>query len=505
MDILDTFFKKSNAEIWLQICLFVFAGILFGATIFQYPLVDYDEATYADVIMDTMENGNFATFIRSDATWFEKPPLYLWFAMGTVKLFGEHDLAFRLPSVLATLVCLLLVYLILKELTKSPTIAALTSLVLLSTAPFFVFAREARLDSGVIMAILAGVFFFIKGWHDEKYLFWIFPAVAVGFLFKSVIIFLLFPTLFIYSFFYSQWSWLTSKYLWKGSLLSLAILVPWHAWEFYKFGDIFWNEYFVHQVLQRGVSTITGTNGYYDYTNILWLYYRPWLWVMGAFAGVLIVAAFVEDFRKKIPWSKLVAPLLTGVLIVILFTLARTHLSTYIMPAFPFFAIFITLAFFYTSKLFPGSFYILLVIILACVAYGVFFSVTTIGKTLVLPLHYEEREIGKVFKQSVSVTHSFQQPMLYALDWPVHETISYYGDVQKIQYVDPRFANGMNLQGPLYMVTTPMALSFFVDPNGRPYQGFESMRGLYIGRNLVLLYSEKTIKLPIFMPQRPKI
>src|SRR3989344_1128783 len=139
---IESFFRKY--EYVLLILLFIVASLYLSWDA-NRQLVDYDEATYAQVVTETLQTGNFITFQLHDKNWFEKPPLYLWMAMGFVKIFGEHEFAFRLPSIIFSILCYFLVYYIVRELTGNKIAAAFGFLILLFSNAFFLYAREARL------------------------------------------------------------------------------------------------------------------------------------------------------------------------------------------------------------------------------------------------------------------------------------------------------------------------------------------------------------------------
>jgi 4-amino-4-deoxy-L-arabinose transferase-like glycosyltransferase len=250
------FWKR--AETWVRVTLVILATVLLSYQITR-PLIDYDEAIYANVIVDTMTSGHITTPSLEGHPWFEKPPLYLWLVISLVATFGPQEWTFRLPAVIASVLCLFLTYLIVRRLTNS-TFAAATSFLTLLFAPwFFFFSMEARMDSGVIASILASLLVLIKGWSEDKYLLWLFPSMAIGFLIKSVIILLVIPIAFIYSFIYKEWKWLQNRYLWLGSLIGTALVAPWLVLESYHFGSTFWRVFLIDN-LARTTSTVTGTH-----------------------------------------------------------------------------------------------------------------------------------------------------------------------------------------------------------------------------------------------------
>ena len=186
MQAINEFCRKY--ELWLLFFLLTTATVFLSLQIAR-PLTDYDEATYAKVVVNTLHSGHFASLMLSGHPWFEKPPFFLWLMMGSMKIFGEHEFAFRLPAILLTLLCIWLVYLITKKLTDDVLTAVIAALVFLFSPGFYYYAREARLDSGVLAAILAALYVWLKAREQEELLLWIFPLLAIGFMFKSVIVF----------------------------------------------------------------------------------------------------------------------------------------------------------------------------------------------------------------------------------------------------------------------------------------------------------------------------
>ncbi len=492
----DGYLKRSGLEKWVLASLIILAALFYGATIFSAPLVDYDEATYAEIVVETLRSGDYSTFLLSNVNWFEKPPLYFWSAMLSISLFGEDEFAFRIPSVIASLVCLCLTFLITRELLGSTTAASIAFLVLLFSPPFFVFAREARLDSGVIMGILAALYFCIRGWRNENYLLWVFPALAIGFLFKSVIVFFAYPVILIFSVFYSEWKWLKVKYLWLGLPISLILLLPWHIAQTIRFGRLFWDDYVIHHVFERSISTLTGSSNYYDYLKILWMYYRPWLFVICGIVVILVGVRLWDKNRSPFSWPFLLSSGIAAGVVIALLTPAQTHLSTYIMPAFPFFAMFIAAAWLDFSRL---HFRVEMVLAIFFLPLCIFAAVRSIDavEQLITPFHYEEREIGRALK--LAGYSSNTEIPFYALDWPQHGTMNFYAGGAIAKYINPNTESGKVLTAPVYFMTNTMAENFFFSAVNLPRPGYEHLKVLYQGEYLVLFYSDRDVQLPVFV------
>ena len=85
----------------LYVCYFSHLGAI--------GLVGPDEPRYAWIARDMAETGDWVTPRLYGRPWFEKPPLYYWGAAMCFKLFGVSEVAARLPSALSALLATLAV------------------------------------------------------------------------------------------------------------------------------------------------------------------------------------------------------------------------------------------------------------------------------------------------------------------------------------------------------------------------------------------------------------
>ena len=86
-----------------------FVALVPGIT--QPPLLDWDEATYAEVAHEAVSSGSYLDFTWNGNPYLKKPPLLFWMMAGSFKAFGENEFAARLPSLLLGLGTLILIYL----------------------------------------------------------------------------------------------------------------------------------------------------------------------------------------------------------------------------------------------------------------------------------------------------------------------------------------------------------------------------------------------------------
>lgn len=455
------------------------------------PLTDYDEATYARIVTETLNSGEISHLILSDRPFLEKPPLYFWLAMGAIQMFGEHEFAFRLPAILAAVICLWLVYLIVRELTGDMLAASAALLILLLSPLYYFFATEARLDQGVILGILTALYFWIRGWNNEKYLLGVLPALAVAFLFKSVIAFLFAPIILIYCLFYGRWAAFKSKYLWWGLLPALIIVVPWHVIETLKYGSQFWNVYLFQQSIGRSFTQITGdTNNVTDYLKALWDFGALWLLSLVAAIGVYLSLVFTNKGNAQGLIRDVGAPLCVALVIMVLFTAARTHLEPYVMPAFPFIALFLALLYHHVSTRFPKAAGVAALLVIPFLLTGIFYIFSPEFRVPHANV-VDEATTGKIYKEK-----SDGVAPLYSLGGPYLETVNYYAGTTT-QFIDPQLSSGMTIKGPFYAMASIVDLGafFYMDEknNIRSKYGQEL---LYTGTDSILIYSEHDFVMP---------
>ncbi len=97
----------------IEIILVVLLGaIALTVNISQRPLVDWDEATYAQVAHESLRSHRIFDLTWNGAPYVKKPPLLFWMVTGSFRVLGESEVSARLPSVIAGIGTLLLIYLI---------------------------------------------------------------------------------------------------------------------------------------------------------------------------------------------------------------------------------------------------------------------------------------------------------------------------------------------------------------------------------------------------------
>lgn len=99
---------KTRLEI---LALAILGVVVLAAGISEAPLVDWDEATYAEVAHEAVSNRSYLDFTWNGEAYLNKPPALFWMMAASFKAFGEAEWSARLPSVVLGIGTLLLIYL----------------------------------------------------------------------------------------------------------------------------------------------------------------------------------------------------------------------------------------------------------------------------------------------------------------------------------------------------------------------------------------------------------
>ena len=152
-----------------MILILVLGGLALATGMTQAPLVDWDEATYAEVAHEAIANHSYLDLTWNGQAYVKKPPLLFWALIGSFKAFGESEFAARLPSVAAGLATLLLIYLTAAGVAGrlAGTLAALVPL------QFYFFiargGRDCATDAPLLLFLTLALYAILRAREDRKF------------------------------------------------------------------------------------------------------------------------------------------------------------------------------------------------------------------------------------------------------------------------------------------------------------------------------------------------
>jgi 4-amino-4-deoxy-L-arabinose transferase-like glycosyltransferase len=318
------------------LALIACCGFLFFLGIQLIGLIGPDEPRYAQVAREMLARHDWVTPVLNGKPWLEKPPLYYWGAMIAFKGAGVTDTAARLPT--AYLSCLFVIFVYIWARRFRPGIQLDAALITASAAMILGFGRSASTDMPLTVMLGAAMLSWY-GWYSGRnrlwlLLFYVFLSLAT--LAKGPVAVLLAGVI-ILGFIALRRDWtLIARTLWPiGIALYLALTVPWFI-AVQRANPEFFRVFFLQHNLARFSSNL------YHHPQPFW-FYLPVALVALVPWTVFAVAALVDcirDWRLSVqqpPGEQDLRVYLALWFFVplVFFSMSRSKLPGYILPAIP--------------------------------------------------------------------------------------------------------------------------------------------------------------------------
>lgn len=199
-----------------SIYLLLFSGIaVFGVGLF-IDIMDVDAAQYAAMSREMAETGNYLEIYHAGTDYLDKPPLIFWASSIWIKLFGATNWAYKLSSVLFSLLGIISTYK-LGHLLYNKRIGFVAGLMLATTQAYFLFNHDVRTDTLLTAAVVFSVWQIMAFifYRERMHLIGGFFGIGLGMLAKGPIA-LMIPMLAFASYFigrnrirdFFKWDWL---------------------------------------------------------------------------------------------------------------------------------------------------------------------------------------------------------------------------------------------------------------------------------------------------------
>ncbi len=306
----------------------------FKPMLYENPVMPYDY---------TMWTGNHV--------WLHKQPLPLWIISISFKIFGVNEIALRLPSIIASIILIVLVFKIASSLFNKK-IAYICAILI--SFDWSIISHATGVDATdhydlfFVFFITLSIYYCLKSISSKRYIYHFAGAVSMGFavlckwlpgMIVLPIYFLLLYDSYSYSFFQ------IIKRMASFLFVSILVFLPWQLYTFNQFPlEAGWEytynkRHFFEELESHGNPFL------YYFINMLRgfgeLVYIPVLWFIYSF------------FRNKINY-KHAAVLVWFILPYTFFTFAQTKMPAYTMCAAP--AVFLMIAYFIQNILIDGKF-----------------------------------------------------------------------------------------------------------------------------------------------------
>ncbi len=90
--------------------IFIIGFLFFIPFLGQVHLLDWDEINFAEAAREMIETGDYLSVRIDYEPFHEKPPLFIWFQVGAMKVFGVTEFAARLPNAIIGIITLLFIF-----------------------------------------------------------------------------------------------------------------------------------------------------------------------------------------------------------------------------------------------------------------------------------------------------------------------------------------------------------------------------------------------------------
>jgi hypothetical protein len=305
----------------------------------SFHLLEPDESRYAEIPREMLERGDLIVPVLQEEPYLDKPPLLYWLVAGSYRLFGVSEWAARLPSALAVHATLLLVYLFGRRVLgeRSGLAGALT----LMLAPgLVVIGRLLILDGLLTLWTTLALFTSYEALRGERlrWGWWLTAATAcsLGVLTKGPIaLVLVVPPLWLHGRLTGRRCAVGARAILAFSGVLLAVALPWYVALWWRIHGFLQHFFWEHHVV-RYLSSFAHQHGVWFYIPVLMLALLPATLLLIPFVRFLGTAD--EDAASRRPRA-LGFHLLAGSWCVLFFSLSSCKLPTYILPAFPPFAL----------------------------------------------------------------------------------------------------------------------------------------------------------------------
>jgi len=224
------FYRRHNQWI-IPLGLCIGALILFFFRLGMPTLEPWDEAWYGAVAQTIVKSNNWVYLKWQGEPFLDHPPMGMWLMALSYTLFGVTEFSTRLPSAIAGVFTVLLMYLSALHLYQKKSIGVVASIILTTSVWYLLRVRSGNLDA-LLVFFFIGTFYSALRSKDEKK--W-FPISMMFFgclmMTKTLIGAAMVPVLI-----FLNWQNIVNPKRWNalifGIILFVIIVFPWYQAQF---------------------------------------------------------------------------------------------------------------------------------------------------------------------------------------------------------------------------------------------------------------------------------
>src|SRR5947199_65875 len=320
---------------WFWLVCLVWLVIVFS-NLGSSALFDPDEGRNAEKAREILLLDDWVTPYENFLPALDKPVFFYWLVAISFKLFGLSEWSARLPSALAGLGCIFLVYRF-ARLQWGLQEGLWSSLVLITSLEFFLFSRIVIFDMTLTFFISLSLFSFYAVTQTDnpragkRHCLLMYTAMGAGTLVKGPIA-LVIPgaVIFFYLLLTGKWFLLRRLNIPLGAIVCFAVVAPWYLWVEARnpgyLRSFLWEEHFVRYLTPH----FSRTKGWYYFFLVLGIGFLPWSFFIPVTAKNLWNRTFTGANLFLTLWV---------ILPFAFFSASNAKLPHYILPIYPALAI----------------------------------------------------------------------------------------------------------------------------------------------------------------------
>ena len=357
--------QATNAGVRDYALLFVSCVFFHVAGTWSLPLIDRDEPRFAEASREMIERSDYIVPYFNNHFRFDKPPLTYWAQIASYKIFGQNDFAARLPSAIAAALTALSIF---AWGTRAGTARAgwWSAVIFTLSLQTFLHAKAAVADMCLVLFVTLAHWAGYELLRDRlsppadqtsdikhqtsRWWWWIFYlSLAFGFLAKGPIGWIPLLTVGVTMIFLRKTPFNRQFAFGRGLLLMLSIVALWGVPALIQTHGQFFVVGIGRHVIGRSLATMEGHGadslGMYLlllplYLVTFFLSFFPWSiklpWLIRKLWNEKKAGIADPDHNQ----NKIDNYLVIGIAIIfVIFTLVKTKLPHYTLPAFPLLAL----------------------------------------------------------------------------------------------------------------------------------------------------------------------
>lgn len=347
---LKTLRLTSNSTLHQSSVIMVLLTILYFYNFHVNDIWTPNESFYAESVREMFESGNFLDIQYNYEARYNKPPLTYWAIAASATVFGLNEFSIRLPIVLMALGSIWLTYLLGKDLYGQK--GGLYAMIIYGLGLQLLAVKQyASPEIPLTFFFTLTLFWFNRAYQQRSnkllglsYLALGLTVLTKGFPYIIVIGGIVLFYLVLKN--WQQWRTLLKEILWLklplGVLIVGLIGLSWVIYMYLKDGDAFWEIYY-RETFGRALEKKSKGLQPFFYIGVI-----SWSIIPYSLAFFFGIYYWIKN-RASV--SRILFPIAWIVVMLVIFTVSKGKIPTYIIQAHPAFALFLVPLFLENNKL----------------------------------------------------------------------------------------------------------------------------------------------------------